>query len=168
MNTEELQLVERLRAAPQAACTPDFNANVFARIHAQQDARRFAWRAALAASFALALAFAAIFGRRNFTPSAQPSSIAQEYITAYRLAAANVSSQSFSQALDHILKTQKADGSWANDHLTARNLAALELASAHGRPELLPCVRRARRYLRLSGLQPLSASQFSAELQKHS
>lgn len=56
--------------------------------------------------------------------------------------------------LQEILRTQSADGSWANDVLTQQNAAALREADATS-----VAYRKAVRYLRTKGLAPLSADE---------
>lgn len=69
--------------------------------------------------------------------------------TPYELALAEDGS-----TLQEILRTQSADGSWANDVLTRQNAAALREADATS-----VAYRKAVRYLRTKGLAPLSADE---------
>ena len=58
-------------------------------------------------------------------------------------------------AVEEIVRTQNADGSWSNDYLTRQNAAALKnVASAR------VAYRRAVRYLRAKGLSPLTDEEF--------
>ena len=57
------------------------------------------------------------------------------------------------EALEVILASQRADGSWSNDFLTRQNAAALR-ASREERMRI--AYRRAVRYLRTKGLEPLT------------
>ena len=54
-------------------------------------------------------------------------------------------------AIDEIVRTQAADGSWANDFLTRQNAAALREVDATS-----VAYRKAVRYLRTKGLAPLT------------
>ena len=57
-------------------------------------------------------------------------------------------------ALQEIIRTQAADGSWANDFLTRQNAAVLREADATS-----VAYRKAVRYLRTKGLVPLSGDE---------
>jgi len=57
------------------------------------------------------------------------------------------------EALETIVASQRADGSWSNDFLTRQNAAALR-ASEDARMKI--AYRRAVRYLRSKGLNPLT------------
>lgn len=59
-------------------------------------------------------------------------------------------------ALDEIIRTQNNDGSWQSDYITRQNAAALKAVAAES-----VAYRKAVRYLRSKGLEPLS----DAELQ---
>lgn len=59
--------------------------------------------------------------------------------------------------LPSLVDSQKPDGSWENDFVTRQNAAAL--AEASGEAENL-AYRKAMRYLRLKGLQPLPREEF--------
>ena len=59
--------------------------------------------------------------------------------------------------LPSLVDSQKPDGSWENDFVTRQNAAAL--AEAPGEAENL-AYRKAMRYLRLKGLQPLPREEF--------
>ena len=63
------------------------------------------------------------------------------------------------EAAQELVRTQGADGSWQNDFLTQQNAAALREATT---PEAAIAYRRAVRYLRQKGLQPLSAQELAA------
>lgn len=65
-------------------------------------------------------------------------------------------------AVDEIVRTQRSDGSWANDFLTEQNAAVLRAAGAGAGKAGTVAYRRAVRYLRSRGLRPLS----DAELRK--
>ena len=57
------------------------------------------------------------------------------------------------EALEAIVASQRADGSWSNDFLTRQNAAALR---ASGEDRMRVAYRRAVRYLRSKGLAPLT------------
>ncbi|MBR1921790.1 MAG: hypothetical protein IJ829_07315, partial [Kiritimatiellae bacterium] len=57
------------------------------------------------------------------------------------------------EALEELVASQRADGSWGNDFLTRQNAAALR-SSPDARMQI--AYRRAVRYLRTKGLAPLS------------
>ncbi len=57
------------------------------------------------------------------------------------------------EALEAIVASQRADGSWSNDFLTRQNAAALR---ASGEDRMRVAYRRAVRYLRSKGLSPLT------------
>ncbi len=57
------------------------------------------------------------------------------------------------EALEAIVASQRADGSWSNDFLTEQNAAALR---ASGESRMRIAYRRAVRYLRAKGLRPLT------------
>ena len=63
------------------------------------------------------------------------------------------------EALEAIVTTQRADGSWKNDFLTQQNAAALR-ASPDARMRV--AYRRAVRYLRSKGLAPLTDAELKA------
>lgn len=59
----------------------------------------------------------------------------------------------------HLVATQRADGSWANDFLTRQNAAALAGATC---PDERVAYKKALRYLRSKGLRPLSAAELKS------
>ena len=63
------------------------------------------------------------------------------------------------EALETIVASQRADGSWSNDFLTQQNAAALR-ASPDARMRV--AYRRAVRYLRSKGLAPLTDAELKA------
>lgn len=65
-------------------------------------------------------------------------------------------------AVDEIVRSQRSDGSWANDFLTEQNAAVLRTAGTGAGKAVTVAYRRAVRYLRSRGLRPLS----DAELRK--
>ena len=95
----------------------------------------------VAAGLATALLFPAFIagGRLAVSPS----------VSAYMLA-----HSSSGDALDELLRTQRADGSWDNDFLTRQNAAALQNVG-----EARIAYRRALRYLRAKGLKPFTSDE---------
>jgi len=63
------------------------------------------------------------------------------------------------EALERIVASQRADGSWSNDFLTQQNAAALR---ASGDARMRIAYRRAVRYLRSKGLAPLTDDELRA------
>lgn len=80
-----------------------------------------------------------------------PSADRQEALTVYTVAYAPTE-----EALEVLLASQRADGSWENDYLTRQNAAALREAVE---PGARIAYRKAVRYLRSKGLSPLSAEE---------
>ncbi|MBR7180215.1 MAG: hypothetical protein IKD42_01160 [Kiritimatiellae bacterium] len=104
--------------------------------------RRLALPLSLAAAAALAVCVLSI--RR---PSGASSAVApREYTLAFNGSA---------KSLDEIVRTQRPDGGWGNDFLTAQNAAALKAGGIGGAPYL-----RALRYLRSRGLDPIGTEEF--------
>ena len=98
-------------------------------------------RPLLAAAAALVLiGFTAVFIRPGGPHDGQTATTAHEY----RLAEVCDGS-----AVDEMIRTQNADGSWCNDFLTRRNAAAL--AKCHGK-EAQVAYKKAMRNLRVRGL----------------
>lgn len=85
-----------------------------------------------------------------------PSSVENRSFTVYTAAYANDA-----HALQAILASQKNDGSWSNDYLTMQNAAALRRAADEASRI---AYKRAVRYLRTKGLDPIS----DEELQRRS
>ncbi len=103
-----------------------------------------------AASLALAMALAALLRWTGGAPEgAAPAPSSTPYTLAFSLPSGG--------ALDEMVRTQNADGSWANDFLTRQNAAALR---GIGGARL--AYRRAVRYLRMKGLSPMSDAEFVA------
>lgn len=98
----------------------------------------------LVAASLVALVALAVVVRSAFAPSgAVAPAVGNPYTLAYGGASES--------AVDEMLRTQRPDGSWANDFITRQNAAALRgVASAN------VAYRRAVRYLRSKGLSPLS------------
>ena len=66
--------------------------------------------------------------------------------------------------LPALVDSQNPDGSWENDFVTRQNAAAL--AEASGEAENL-AYRKAVRYMRLKGLQPLSREEFLGRVKSY-
>ena len=132
-------VVNRLRAA-QEVSPAHSSARVQARIGLLSSAARVVAAAGLlaAACVAVAVKFGGP-GASSVTPRGGSASFTGEYSLAY------------TGDVESLLRTQNADGSWANDFLTRQNAAALR--GAKGADE---AYRRAVRYLRMKGLSPLS------------
>ena len=96
----------------------------------------------VAASLAAALALAALY------VAPRGGGAADVPLTVYTVAYAPTE-----EALELIVASQRADGSWSNDFLTRQNAAALR-SSREGRMRI--AYRRAVRYLRTKGLEPLT------------
>ena len=97
----------------------------------------------VAASLVAALALAVLYVAPRGGGSA-----AEVPLTVYTVAYAPTE-----EALEIIVASQRADGSWSNDFLTRQNAAALR-ASEDARMKI--AYRRAARYLRSKGLNPLT------------
>ena len=101
----------------------------------------FSYLAAASLVAALALAVRYVMPRGGSTASEVP-------LTVYTVAYAPTE-----EALEAIVASQRADGSWSNDFLTRQNAAALR---ASGEDRMRVAYRRAVRYLRSKGLAPLT------------
>ena len=104
------------------------------------------WRRAgylAAASLAVALGLS-IFMQDAANATREPYAAAKVYTVAYAPT---------EEALEIIVASQRADGSWSNDFVTRQNAAALR-ASEDARMKI--AYRRAVRYLRSKGLAPLT------------
>ena len=102
-----------------------------------------------AASLAAALALAVLYVAPRGGDAA-----AEVPLTVYTVAYAPTE-----EALELILASQRADGSWCNDFLTRQNAAALR---ASGDERMRVAYRRAVRYLRTKGLAPLTDAELKA------
>lgn len=100
-----------------------------------------------AASLAAALALSVVLRR---TPSAGGASAPAAYVLAYGGGA---------ESCEELVRTQRADGSWANDYLTRQNAAALRGSAAGTSGEI--AYRKALRYLRSRGLLPFTEKEMS-------
>jgi hypothetical protein len=63
-----------------------------------------------------------------------------------------VDRQALAQAVDVLVRTQNAGGGWANDRVSAYNVAALEEAAAAGVPSAGTAYKRGARYLTRHGI----------------
>ncbi len=135
LGPDAYRVVKRLRAA--RTIRP-------ARPVADTAARRRTFRRALP-RFAAVLALAALGAAAILRPwRSTPKEVTSAYVAALTADAA---------ALQTLVDSQRADGSWQNDFLTRQNAAALRgLDSPDGRI----AYKRAVRYLRSKGLSPLS------------
>ncbi len=97
----------------------------------------------VAASLVAALALAVLYVMPR-----GGSAAAEVPLTVYTVAYAPTE-----EALEAIVASQRADGSWSNDFLTRQNAAALR---ASGEDRMRVAYRRAVRYLRSKGLSPLT------------
>ena len=97
----------------------------------------------VAASLAVALGIS-IFMQDAANAPREPYAGARVYTVAYAPT---------EEALEIIVASQRADGSWSNDFITRQNAAALR-ASEDARMKI--AYRRAVRYLRSKGLSPLT------------
>ena len=97
----------------------------------------------VAASLAVALGIS-IFMQDAANAPREPYAGARVYTVAYAPT---------EEALEIIVASQRADGSWSNDFITRQNAAALR-ASDDARMKI--AYRRAVRYLRSKGLSPLT------------
>lgn len=97
-----------------------------------------------AASLLVFLGLAAVFAVR---PAPARSDSRMIYTVAYAPTA---------EALESIVSSQRADGSWANDFITQQNAAALRGAAGAG---VRTAYKKAVRYLRSKGLRPLSEAE---------
>lgn len=112
----------------------------------------------LAASVTIALMIACLFSaapvaRRLFAKNAARPSRTETF-RVYTVAYAPTE-----EALELIVATQRADGSWTNDFLTRQNAAALRVSSD---ARMRVAYRRAVRYLRSKGLSPLTDAELKA------
>ena len=101
----------------------------------------FSYLVAASLVAALALAVLYVMPRGGSTAAEVP-------LTVYTVAYAPTE-----EALEAIVASQRADGSWSNDFLTRQNAAALR---ASGEDRMRVAYRRAVRYLRSKGLAPLT------------
>ncbi|MGN0852010.1 MAG: hypothetical protein ACI4Q3_01390 [Kiritimatiellia bacterium] len=169
-----------LRAAPQARTPPDFTARVMARVRGGRT--RWLRPATLfpaAACLVALLAFGAIvfrpvpvFSLSGLMACQRPdgyftSSPAAPYVQAFAVTVLAkdpaASGASLDQAVDALVRTQHASGGWADEQLSARNVAALAVASEAGVEAARDAYKRGLRFLRARGLNELSAAAFAKE-----
>ena len=103
----------------------------------------------VAASLAVALGLSVFMQDATNAPR-EPYAGAKVYTVAYAPT---------EEALEIIVASQRADGSWSNDFITRQNAAALR-ASDDERMQI--AYRRAVRYLRSKGLSPLTDDELKA------
>ena len=184
--------VASLRAAPQARVRDGFAVGVMAAVEA--DARREAFRHSLrglfrpaalfplAACFVAVLAFASLFFRpvpglsRERLLSCQradgsfSSSTAAPYVQAFAVTVLakdpTADRAALEQAVGALVRTQNAEGGWANARLSARNVAALAAAAAVGVEGAARAYRRGRRYLRTHGIGEMTAADMARDAQE--
>ena len=140
MGGEYRSVVDRLRAArevePRAA-----SARAFASLHAPR--RRIGWTVGYLAAASLFAAICLSFALQGRGGAGQEGPC-RIYNGAYA---------PDERALEAILASQRADGSWTNDFITRQNAAALRRGESAAAKV---AYRRAVRYLRSRGLSPLS------------
>lgn len=102
----------------------------------------------VAASLVAALALAALY------VAPRGGGAADVPLTVYTVAYAPTE-----EALELIVASQRADGSWSNDFLTRQNAAALRASDDE---RMRVAYRRAVRYLRTKGLSPLTDAELKA------
>ena len=102
----------------------------------------------VAASLVAALALAALY------VAPRGGGAANVPLTVYTVAYAPTE-----EALELIVASQRADGSWSNDFLTRQNAAALRASDDE---RMRVAYRRAVRYLRTKGLSPLTDAELKA------
>ena len=178
-------VVVALRDAPQAHVPEGFSARVMARLPRKGGFVRAWWRSpsvllAAAASIAAALAFVSLVFRpapeKLPVPSASAdqcadgllsSSSAAPYVQAFAVVALakdpSADHVALDRAVDTLVRTQDAAGGWGNATLSARNVAALAQAEAAGVARARIPRRRGLRYLRMNGINELSATELVRE-----
>ena len=137
-------VVARLRASREVEPTR-IGPKAFAPGRASRSPVSYLAAASLAAALALAVLYVAPRGG---------DAAAEVPLTVYTVAYAPTE-----EALELILASQRADGSWSNDFLTRQNAAALR---ASGDERMRVAYRRAVRYLRTKGLSPLTDAELKA------
>ena len=180
-----LQFAESLRRAPQAHVSSGFADRTMARIRRRAMLVRWLRPIPFAAAAAIAalLALAVVDGQLA-SPELQEASEARlvacqradgsftgssasRYVQAFAVSAiASGEKPNFAAlkpAVDALLRSQRADGGWGGEGLSARNVAALAAADAAGMKHVRSAYRRGLRYLRMHGMTEMSASEFSRE-----
>ncbi len=136
-------VVDRLRAAHEVAPSRQIRFDAFAKKR-----RVVSWPRV---GFLVAASLFVVLAWSIFCQRLPPAPVAGNiYTVAY---APN------EEALAALVASQRADGSWANDYLTRQNAAALRDA---GGSSARLAYRRALRYLRTKGLQPLTREELRA------
>lgn len=178
-------VVAALRGAPQAHVPEGFSARVMARLPRKGGYVRAWWRSpsvllAAAASIAAALAFVSLVFRpapeelpvpspsaSQSTDGLLSSSSAAPYVQAFAVVALakdpSADHVALDRAVDTLVRTQDAAGGWGNATLSARNVAALAQAEAAGVARARIPRRRGLRYLRMNGINELSATELVRE-----
>lgn len=178
--TDLLSFAAALRSAPQARVADGFSAEVMSRVHPR--ARR--WFSPevllpLAACLVAVCAFAALVFRPvprfttmqlvscQRTDGSFSASSSAPYVQAFAVTVlareSSANSAALNAAVDALVRTQTADGGWANAPLSARNTAALAAASAAGVARARSAYRKALRYLRINGIGEMSARDLAQE-----
>ena len=143
LGPEYRDVVARLRASREVAPSRSISAPRPARLPALRRGVPALAAASIAAVFAMAVLFFAQHRGGNAADEVP--------LTVYTVAYAPTE-----EALEAIVASQRADGSWANDFVTMQNAAALR---ASGEDRMRVAYRRAVRYLRSKGLAPLTDSE---------
>lgn len=180
--------VASLRQSPAARVSDNFTADVMARIRLSQkhsqftSSRRFfnpATLFPLAACLVALLAIGAIFMRPvpTFTLSNLVAcqradgyftgSPAAPYVQAFAVTVLakdpTADRKSLDHAVDALVRTQNAAGGWLGNEVTARNVAALSIASKAGAARAMEAYRRGVRYLRRRGIAELAPAEMAGE-----
>ena len=178
-------VVAALRRAPQARVPEGFAARVMSRLPRKGGFVRAKWLSpsvllAVAASLVAAFVFVSlVFRPAPQDPSAPSlsacqrgdgsfsSSSAAPYVQAFAVAALakdpSLDRAALDLAVDTLVRTQDAAGGWGNATLSARNVAALAQAEAAGVARARIPRRRGLRYLRMNGINELSATELVRE-----
>lgn len=151
LGTDCRAVVSRLKAAREAEWRMANGKDRATDFWRCADGHRLVHRAGylVAASLFAAIAFSIFFQDAAKAPRS-PFSSANVYTVAYAPT---------EEALEAIVASQRADGSWSNDFLTQQNAAALR---ASGEERMRIAYRRAVRYLRTKGLAPLTDGELKA------
>jgi hypothetical protein len=161
-------LAARLQAGPQARLPDGFALRVHGAIASAERRRRrpVVWSAA--AGLMVLLAAGTLLCRPQRPGGAADlvacqradgsfsASTAAPYVQAFAVMALarcpGVDRQALTQAVDVLVRTQNAGGGWANDRVSAYNVAALEEAAAAGVPSAGTAYKRGARYLTRHGI----------------
>lgn len=180
--------VASLRQAPAANVSDTFTADVMARIRIAQkrgqqtSGHRFfnpATLFPLAACLVAILAIGAIFTRpvptftlANLVACQRADgyftgSPAAPYVQAFAVTVLAKDPTADRKSLDHavaaLVRTQNAAGGWIGNEVTARNVAALSIASKAGATRAMEAYRRGVRYLRRRGIAELAPASMAKE-----